>query len=257
MQDFYKQIKDSLDNFEMPYDENQWLRLQKTLKVKKIKKYTMMTSTIIFITSIVLYFGSPNDGIIANKTTYNNKISEIKTDYKINQPVKYLKEYIELKPNLISVQYLSDNNDIKYLTDEDIDSIIPIINDIDETQILSENSPIQNEIIKTENTDSLITDTLNIDTTLIPKPTYYFPTAFSPNGDGINDEFFPIGIDLINMNFQLLIYDRWGNIVYESMNIDYKWNGENCKNGIYIWIFRYQDTDGKIHNDKGQVTLIK
>lgn len=257
MQDFYKQIKDSLDNFEMPYDENQWLRLQKTLKVKKIKKYTMMTSTIIFITSIVLYFGSPNDGIIANKTTYNNKISEIKTDYKTNQPVKYLKEYIELKPNLISVQYLSDNNDIKYLTDEDIDSIIPIINDIDETQILSENSPIQNEIIKTENTDSLITDTLNIDTTLIPKPTYYFPTAFSPNGDGINDEFFPIGIDLVNMNFQLLIYDRWGNIVYESMNIDYKWNGENCKNGMYIWIFRYQDTDGKIHIDKGQVTLIK
>lgn len=52
----------------------------------------------------------------------------------------------------------------------------------------------------------------------------YTPTAFSPNGDGTNDEFSPI-ITSNYSDFRMMIFSRWGSIVFESTNPDIKWDG--------------------------------
>jgi gliding motility-associated-like protein len=76
-----------------------------------------------------------------------------------------------------------------------------------------------------------------VDTDLI----LYIPTAFTPNGDGINDYFFVHGENMEEYNFDLKIFNRWGNIVYQSDKYFEKWDGtfRNDGNkmpfGIYSW----------------------
>ena len=52
----------------------------------------------------------------------------------------------------------------------------------------------------------------------------YVPNTFTPNGDGDNDEFFADGIGLDNVKFDLKIFDRWGQLIFESTNPDYHWD---------------------------------
>jgi gliding motility-associated-like protein len=54
-------------------------------------------------------------------------------------------------------------------------------------------------------------------------PTLYFPNAFSPNGDGLNDSFAGIGEDVIDYHLQ--IYNRWGQCIFESFDQNEQWNG--------------------------------
>jgi gliding motility-associated-like protein len=92
-------------------------------------------------------------------------------------------------------------------------------------------------------------------------PSYiYFPTAFSPNGDGANDFFKPkYSIDL--RQYFIRIYNRWGEEVYESSDVNEGWNG--IYKGIpqplsvFVWYADYSFTDGKKHTEAGNVTLVK
>lgn len=76
------------------------------------------------------------------------------------------------------------------------------------------------------------------------------PNIFSPNGDGINDMFQLLGLPV---NFQLDIYNRWGNIVYRTSNPLSMWNGavQNTGNpspeGVYYYVLQNTDT-GTISN---------
>ncbi len=86
--------------------------------------------------------------------------------------------------------------------------------------------------------DSVIKEAIVVD-----KPALYVPNCFTPNGDGINDEFFVVGLNITDLKFYL--YDRWGELVYSSFNMDDRWNG-NYKgrilpNGIYSWVAFYND----------------
>lgn len=91
----------------------------------------------------------------------------------------------------------------------------------------------------------------------------YAPTAFSPNGDGVNDEFeiFGLGTDL--KGFELFIYDRWGNEVFASEDKEYKWNGSIYNTGevlpleVYTWMVKISYSTGESIIDKGNVTLLK
>ncbi|NPV13214.1 MAG: hypothetical protein HPY57_15750 [Ignavibacteria bacterium] len=261
MDDFFKHIKSILENYEMPYDENEWLKIQKTLRVRKLKRLLKYTSigvtSIIFFVFSVIYLSNNN-----NKNTLN--ISKVKQPLKIEIPIEKIvilndESYIvDINTTKKEEILLEDIQEYKPIIDETEFVQNIVIEDKDTINII-ENNILYNDDIVSIKTDSTYTDSLLVDTTNIGiiKPTYYLPTAFSPNGDGVNDEFFVVGVDLTNINFQLLIYDRWGNKVFETMTPDYKWTGDNYKQGVYIWIFRYQDNDGIIHIDKGQVTLIK
>ena len=272
MDNFSEYIKSTLENYEPPYDENGWFKIQKTLRVNKIKR--LLKYTAIGITSIIffvlVFISIPETKTFDIKQIKNIENISDETFIIVNNTKKEViidnntKKEVIIDNNTKKEVIIDNNSKKEVIIDnnskkEVIDNNISMSNQNIISDINIENIEENKEEIITQKDDSLIIDSLLVDTTtiVIPKPTYYFPTAFSPNGDGVNDEFFPIGIDLINIDFQLLVYDRWGNEVFETMNTEYKWDGENCSQGIYIWIFRFQDNDGKIHLDKGQVTLIK
>ena len=87
----------------------------------------------------------------------------------------------------------------------------------------------------------------------------YVPNAFSPNGDGINDEFVPI-YDCTFKDYQLRIYDRWGQLIYSTTDPQDTWNGRY--NGdlapidVYVYVVDYRED---VINERifGHVTLVR
>lgn len=112
-------------------------------------------------------------------------------------------------------------------------------------------------------TDYGCTDTAAITITIKPMYTIYIPNSFTPNNDGINDYFKPTGINIKDID--LLIFDRWGNVIARVQGIDSKgWDGtdyrtgEKCKTEVYNWKLMYVDVFNEKHTDWiGTVTLIK
>lgn len=88
----------------------------------------------------------------------------------------------------------------------------------------------------------------------------FVPNAFSPNGDGRNDRF---GAESPGnfYKYQLFIYNRWGERVYQSFNIHDKWDGTYretpMETGTYFYQVKVQCQEGKELLRKGDVTLIR
>jgi gliding motility-associated-like protein len=76
-----------------------------------------------------------------------------------------------------------------------------------------------------------------------PLFTFYVPNSFTPDGDGLNDEFKPVGENFEYESYNLQIFDRWGGLIWQTDNPLKGWNGQNqsslepVKNGLYIYIF--------------------
>ena len=87
------------------------------------------------------------------------------------------------------------------------------------------------------------------------------PSAFTPNGDGLNDFLYPNNaLKAINLEFK--VFNRWGQLVFESRNWQEKWNGKiggiPQTSGVYAWFLRYTRSDtGKKVFQKGTTTLIR
>jgi gliding motility-associated-like protein len=90
---------------------------------------------------------------------------------------------------------------------------------------------------------------------------FYLPNAFSPNGDGINDVFRPIGNEIVD--FHLMVFNRWGQLVFETREPGNGWdgtsNGSYCEPGVYTYILTYGNakTQGNTIKTTGSVTLIR
>ncbi len=86
-------------------------------------------------------------------------------------------------------------------------------------------------------------DTINIKTNYLPVSELYFPTAFSPNGDGLNDKFQSVGITDDISEFNMQIFNRWGQMVFTSNSVFEGWdsyyNGEPSPTGVYIYKLNY------------------
>lgn len=98
------------------------------------------------------------------------------------------------------------------------------------------------------------------------KQIYNVPNVFSPNGDNIND-YFNIFTDRSIETIDLLqIFDRWGDLVYESRNfqpngIDGAWNGDvngqKALPAVYVYLFLFRDKTGKHFKVSGNLSLIR
>jgi gliding motility-associated-like protein len=88
-----------------------------------------------------------------------------------------------------------------------------------------------------------------------------FPTAFSPNGNGVND--FAGLIKYLNIEklVYLSIYDRWGQEIFRTDELTGAWDGTyrgtNCEIGTYMWTIRAVTKDQESINRKGNITLIR
>ncbi len=90
----------------------------------------------------------------------------------------------------------------------------------------------------------------------------YVPDAFSPNGDGWNEMFRPKG-DAVQ-DYQLLIYNRWGEEVFRSDNIEEGWNGQvkgqPAPGGNYLYLIRYRLANNEVQmlrSKEGMVQLLR
>ncbi|MEM6629209.1 MAG: PKD domain-containing protein [Bacteroidota bacterium] len=94
----------------------------------------------------------------------------------------------------------------------------------------------------------------------ITKPvTAFIPSAFSPNGDGINEEFF-VSSQLLG-RFLIQIFDRFGNEIFRSFDPEFSWDGtykgDPVPEGVYAYRFRGIDVTGLLIEDEGTITLIR
>jgi gliding motility-associated-like protein len=95
------------------------------------------------------------------------------------------------------------------------------------------------------------------------EPYIYIPDAFSPNDDSLNDVFKPAAEFIESYNLKIL--DRWGQLLFESQDIEKGWNGTvksmECPEGVYVWLISYEapETSGnrKTYNKKGTLTLLR
>lgn len=89
------------------------------------------------------------------------------------------------------------------------------------------------------------------------------PNAFRPLSDiDVNRVFLPKGLGLNGTSFKLQIFDRWGQVIFETTSADNPWDGrdksgKDAPMGNYIWLVNYVDIDGSQRHDKGQILLIR
>ncbi|TAE49747.1 MAG: PKD domain-containing protein, partial [Bacteroidetes bacterium] len=88
----------------------------------------------------------------------------------------------------------------------------------------------------------------------------YVPTAFTPNGDGNNDE---LRIGHYNLTvFQIQIYNRWGQLVFEADQPDFAWNGADqggkaVPEGVYVYYVDAADIDGNQIQESRTITVLR
>lgn len=88
---------------------------------------------------------------------------------------------------------------------------------------------------------------------------FYVPNAFTPNSDDRNEYFFGKGAGIEVYSMQ--VYDRWGNLVFESNDQSYQWDGTTrgkpCPQAMYIYRFNIRDMNRNWHQYTGEVFLIR
>ena len=103
--------------------------------------------------------------------------------------------------------------------------------------------------------------TLYID--VLPDYILFAPNTFTPNGDGMNDEFFPQGLGLEDAKFEMYIYNRWGDMIFKSVDVLSRWDGTAnggsriAQEDIYIWLILTVDYLNREHKYVGHVSIVR
>ena len=116
------------------------------------------------------------------------------------------------------------------------------------------------------------TDTTHQTIYIQSEHTFYIPNAFTPDNDGLNDFFGPkgTGFELIE-NFQMIIYNRWGEEIYRNNDINKPWDGklkneseiskkeesEMIKQDVYVYKIGVKLLNQPVNNYVGNVTIIR
>ena len=95
---------------------------------------------------------------------------------------------------------------------------------------------------------------------ILPEFRFWVPNAFTPDENVLNDYFMPIAIGVIN--YQLEIFDRWGELIFKTKNPKQGWNGfyksQECKQDVYVWRITFTNVvSEKDEVHYGHVTLLK
>lgn len=94
-----------------------------------------------------------------------------------------------------------------------------------------------------------------------PTVTIYIPNAFTPDDNDINDDFYVSGVGIVD--FEIRIFDRWGETVYFSQDINSGWDGKKrdteqaLKQDYYVYTVTITDLLGESHSYNGRVMLLR
>ncbi len=91
-------------------------------------------------------------------------------------------------------------------------------------------------------------------------PELYVPSAFSPNGDGLNELFYPFPVGIRSINY-FKVFNRWGQLLFSSTTLYKGWDGKlqgvEQPTGVYVFMAEGIDKNGKLLTRQGTVTLIR
>lgn len=104
-------------------------------------------------------------------------------------------------------------------------------------------------------------DTASREITIEDDMHFYIPCSITPNGDGINDVFLPVGINIPNEGYVLSIFNRWGEMIFTTHDLNQGWdgkvNGRYVKSGtVFNYMIRYQNNSGRQFMKRGTVTVL-
>ena len=117
-------------------------------------------------------------------------------------------------------------------------------------------------VTDTNNCTATVSDTIKVRDVY----TFYAPNTITLNGDGLNDLFYPEGINWDPNYFEMYIFDRWGNMIFESFDqTKDKWNGTLNNSGskddaiidTYVYLIRVKELYGPKHQYIGRVSILK
>ncbi|MCB0479419.1 MAG: PKD domain-containing protein [Crocinitomicaceae bacterium] len=89
------------------------------------------------------------------------------------------------------------------------------------------------------------------------------PTGFTPNGDGLNDNFIPKALEIMNVEFTMNIYHKNGQMYYKTNQVSRPWDGrymmdnQNAPEGAYVWVVQLKNKNGETEVYRGSVTLLR
>lgn len=88
---------------------------------------------------------------------------------------------------------------------------------------------------------------------------FFIPSAFTPNGDGLNDLFY-VKANFEPRNFELTIFNRGGGRVFQTRDMNIGWDGKmhdtTLPFGMYVYLIKYKDSQGNELQKQGQILLI-
>jgi gliding motility-associated-like protein len=95
---------------------------------------------------------------------------------------------------------------------------------------------------------------------ILRKEGYYLPSAFTPNGDGLNDDIRPYIIGMKQFK-SFTIFNRWGSVIFRSTKYGEGWNGKHKGDvqapSVFVWMLEYVNNENKVVRAKGAVTLLR
>jgi gliding motility-associated-like protein len=95
------------------------------------------------------------------------------------------------------------------------------------------------------------------------KPLIYVPNAFTPDGDNLNDYFLPVLTNIKPVEYKLSILNKWGQVIFESSNLEVGWNGKiqvtgnEATNDTYFYQVQVNDANGEQITKRGFVSLLR
>ena len=93
-----------------------------------------------------------------------------------------------------------------------------------------------------------------------PANQIWVPNAFSPNENRLNETFGPVGISYAR-NYEMSIYNRWGELIFTTKNLNENWDGtykgEAVQPGVYVYKIKFINLQDKLVTRSGSVTLLR
>jgi gliding motility-associated-like protein len=123
--------------------------------------------------------------------------------------------------------------------------------------------PTQSQVIYVEGTTALgctVKDSVMVEIKGCDPNGIFMPNTFTPNGDGLNDKF-RIRTNVLSSIKYFRIFDEWGNLVFETHNLDEAWdgstNGKANQMGVYVYVLEGQCSNGSDVLKTGNVTALR
>jgi gliding motility-associated-like protein len=252
-------IGNSLGTYSIPFGSGQTIDADLNLSLSTISSGNPSTGNISFATYPT---DCSNNELPANVTEMNYPASILVDRYWIIDP-----DYSVNKPDVdITFQY--NTNDIDLCNDDIIQQNLKAIRFNTSLLTWDDIKPIglADKSSKTVTVSGILQNDFYTSWSLYsenPVINLFIPNAFTPDGDGLNDNFAAIGQGLEQYEFHLYIFDRWGEMIFQTNDINTPWDGTVAKSGrgaplgVYTYLISLLNEKGNEQRYEGSVTLLR